>query len=74
MSPDELSVGHDVRPPKKLVLRHDFGARGLRRFRGQILAPGDDLHAERAADPRDLAADVAETHHPEDSAIQFVAD
>jgi hypothetical protein len=53
--------GHDIRPPKKSALRHKLGARGLRRFRSQIVAPGNDLHAEGTADPRDLSTDVAET-------------
>jgi hypothetical protein len=43
---------------REFVLRHELGARGRRRFRRQILTPGDDFHAERAADPRDLSADI----------------
>jgi hypothetical protein len=46
-----------IRLPKKSVLRHELGARGRRRFRGHVLA---DLHAERAANPRDLSAAVPE--------------
>src|SRR3546814_6752147 len=32
-------------------------------LRRQVLAPGDDLHAERAADRGDLPAELAEPDH-----------
>src|SRR4029077_16898214 len=53
--------GQDVRLPKQLVLRHHRGAHPRGCFRHQVLAPGDDLHAECEPDARDLAADIPET-------------
>ena len=40
------------------------------RFRGHVLA---DLHAERAANPRDLSAAVPETQHSKDPAVDFAS-
>jgi len=60
-----------ISPPKKLFLRHDSAPRPPL-FRVKFLLQARSL-AERAADPRDWPP-TFETHHAEDSHIQFVAD
>ena len=41
---------------------------------GEVLAPGDDVHAERLTDPRDLAAQPAEADDAEPGAGEVAAD
>jgi hypothetical protein len=41
---------------------------------GEVLAPGDDSHAERLPDPRYLATNVAQAEQTECSPCEFVTD
>ena len=66
--------GDNIRLPEQLVLRDQLGADFSRALGGEILAPGDHLHAEGVADPRYRAADVAETHNSERPADHVITD
>jgi hypothetical protein len=45
-----------------------------RQFRRHVLAPGDDPHAESVVDPRDLAADIAQSEDAKHLAAELRAD
>jgi hypothetical protein len=65
---------HDIRLLEEFVLRHQGGARRRGDLRRQVLAPGDDLHAECQTNARHVPADTAETQHAQHPAIDFLAD
>src|SRR3954454_5781522 len=54
-----------VRLPEKVLLRHQRRAARARLLFGEVLAPGDQIHADRLADLANLAAELAETQEPE---------
>ena len=66
--------GEDVRLPEEIFFRDVGGARGQRLLLRQVLAPGDDAHAEGEADAGDLRADIAEAEHAQGLAAQIGAD
>src|SRR3954468_14884850 len=55
----------EIRLPEQILLRHQRGAAGFRLFFGEILAPGNQVHADGFADPTDLAAKLAEAEKPQ---------
>ena len=65
----------DVGLPQQVFLASRvFDARGLRPLRGDVLAPGHDLHAERPADLGDAQAELAEPDNAEVEAFDIEAD
>src|SRR3954453_17710575 len=54
-----------VRLPEQVLLRNKRRTAGLGLFFGEVLAPGDQIHADRLADLADLAAELAEAQEPE---------
>src|SRR3954453_23066019 len=54
-----------VRLPEQVLLRHQRRTAGLGLFFGEVLAPGDQIHADRLADLANLAAELAEAQKPE---------
>ena len=66
--------GDEIGAREQLVLgyppRPDLGRARL----GQVLAPGQEVHAERLAEARDLGADVAEPDDAERGAMQIAPD
>ena len=70
----EQMDGQNIGLPEQLVLGDPRGTdRGSTAWL-QVLAPGDDVHAKRQSNARDLAADVAQAQHAEDSSREFLAD
>src|ERR1700722_14430380 len=65
--------GEDIRLPKQLFLRDAYSAAFGRALAGEILAPGDHLHAESGADLRPSAADATETQKPEGPSGHVIA-
>src|SRR5437016_10928710 len=59
-----------VRTGEQFILRHIKHARLCRPFPRQVLAPADDLHAERLADRGDARADLAHAEQAEALAAQ----
>ena len=66
--------GDDIGLLKQLVLRDEDGSDFGSALTGEILAPGDRLHAEGQADLRHCAADIAETQKPERPPGHVIAD
>src|SRR4051812_20837322 len=63
----------EIRLAEQILLRHQRGATGLGGLRGEILAPGDQLHAERLADLAHLGAELAEAEQTESLAAKLDA-
>ena len=49
----------DIRLVEQCLLADESGAGGTGLLLGQVLAPGDHLHAEGETDARDLSSDIA---------------
>src|SRR5262249_30029963 len=64
----------DVRAPEQLILLDAFDALGRSVFWGQVLAPGDTLHAKGETDAGDCAAEAAEAQQAQRLAGDAVAD
>src|SRR4051794_5222800 len=54
-----------VRLPEQILLRHQRRAARARLLFGQVLAPGNQIHADRLADLANLAAELAEAQQAE---------
>ena len=65
--------GDDIGARKQLLLGGVADTRLLAAFRRKVRAPGDHLHAERFGDARDLAAELAQTHHAQRPALDLDA-
>ncbi len=63
----------DVGLPKKLLLGHQDRVCRSRAFRGKVLAPGDEIHAERLADPSHGTANIAEAEKSQRPAVEVFA-
>src|SRR5262245_46289964 len=59
---------------EQLFLADPHGAARLGLLVGQILAPGDQVHADRLADLADLAAELAEAEQAERLAAELDAE
>ena len=60
--------------PEQVLLAHVVDAGLLALLRGEVLAPGDDLHAERLGDGGGADAELAEAEHAEREAVEVDAD
>ena len=60
----------EVRGGQQLVLRDHAHADRLAALRGQVLAPGDDVHAESQAQPGDPATEPAQPDDSESRSVQ----
>ena len=61
--------GQDVRPREELFPRDGRHLVLGGPVGSQVLAPGDDPHAERVRDGGDLLADISETEHAQGQAL-----
>src|SRR6201987_3223500 len=66
--------GDHIRSPEQFFLANQLGARCGCALGRQILAPGDHIHAERSANLRDGAADIAKTEKAQRSPGHVVPD
>ena len=64
----------EIRLSEQLVLRYKQRSRCRRAFGGEVLAPGDDGHAEGFADLRDSASNVAEAEQSQCPSTEIIAD
>src|ERR1700722_7985640 len=64
----------DIGLPKKLVLRKQTDSYGCGTIGGEVLAPGDDRHAEGFADAGNCTSDVTKAEHAECAPAQILAD
>jgi hypothetical protein len=64
----------DIGSSKQLILCYLDRSGILRLLSGEVLAPGDDSHAECLPDPRYLATNVAQAKQTECSPCEFVTD
>src|SRR5690242_1899023 len=62
-----------VGAPEKLVLVHALGPTFSCAFRGEVLAPGDRLHADGGANAGDLGAQVAKADDAERAPVKVEA-
>jgi len=60
----------DIRLAEQCLLADQRGAGGTGLLLGQVLAPGDHLHAEGETDARDLSSDIAQPDDPKAFASQ----
>src|SRR5580704_7180195 len=64
----------DIRLPKKLILRDQHGSCRSRALGGEVLAPGDDGHAEGLADLSNRTSDVTEPEQSECPSTEILSD
>src|SRR5882762_10852930 len=64
----------EIRLAEQVLLRHQRSPAGLGGLGGEVLAPGDQLHAERLADLADLGAELAEAEQAERLAAKLDAE
>ena len=57
-------IDEEVRLAEQVLLRHQLRAAGLGFLLGQVLAPGDQLHADRLADLADLEPSLPKPSTP----------
>ena len=69
-----LVVGLPLRPLEADFVGHRHGSYRFCALSSEVLAPGNDCHAESLADPCNCATDIAEFEHAEGASAEIFAD